>query len=69
MFNVWSFCCIVIHIRASLWFEDCKACPLHTKTEEDDERAMREAAIHAARNEEKENKVQVDVESILRKPT
>jgi hypothetical protein len=36
---------------------------------EGDEQAMREAAVLAARKEEMENHVQVDVGSILRKPT
>lgn len=42
----------------------CKKCPLYTKSEEDDERAMKEAGLKAAKSQD----VDVDVESILKKP-
>lgn len=42
----------------------CKKCPLYTKTEEDDARAMKEAGLKAAEGQE----VQVDVEGILKDP-
>lgn len=57
--------------------EKCRGCPLYTKAEEDDARAMREAGYAAAERVKKENEanrqslkntaeVDVDVESILR---
>jgi E3 ubiquitin-protein ligase RNF216 len=43
----------------------CKGCPLHTKAEEDDLRAMREAGIKAA---SETPGVHVDVDSLLKEP-
>jgi TRIAD3 protein (E3 ubiquitin-protein ligase RNF216) len=58
----------------------CRKCPLYTKSEEDDARAMREAGLSAAKQVQTESEanvdpsgkdasaVQIDVDSILKEP-
>jgi TRIAD3 protein (E3 ubiquitin-protein ligase RNF216) len=49
--------------------QTCRKCPLYTKSEEDDERAMREAGLSAAKQVQTEaSAVQIDVDSILKEP-
>lgn len=57
--------------------QTCKKCPLYTKSEEDDARAMREAGLTAAKqvsetsvdpSGKNASAVQIDVESILKEP-
>jgi TRIAD3 protein (E3 ubiquitin-protein ligase RNF216) len=60
--------------------QTCRKCPLYTKSEEDDERAMREAGLTAAKQVQTESEtnvdpsgkkasaVQIDVDSILKEP-
>ncbi|KAL7461813.1 hypothetical protein ACHAXS_002217 [Conticribra weissflogii] len=47
----------------------CKKCPLYTKDEEDDKRAVREAGLSAAKTVKgKKEQVNVDVDSLLKDP-
>jgi len=51
---------------------NCKKCPLWTKAEEDDLRAMREAGIQAAEQvqaEIKDPSLKIDVDTILKDPS